>query len=139
MQRLRTFTLIWIGAAILTVALAAGVSASCLKLEGATLSPELTTYGDPATYVVTNHPSFYDGVARLSVTFSGGTFGGSAALLSGGRYLLTAAHMVSNGGSLPLSLTATFSPAVGPLASPGLNIISPAVGTATIWMGPISP
>jgi secreted trypsin-like serine protease len=96
---------------LLAMALAFGMPevapASYLDLQGATFTPLLTTYGDPANYTVTA-PSFYDGVAKLIVTFPSGTIGGSAALLAGGQYLLTAAHMVLQGGSLPTSLSATF-------------------------------
>jgi len=92
--------------------------ASSITLQGATLRPALTTYGDPADYVVTP-PSSYDGVARLLVSFPSGTLGGSAALLWNNQYLLTAAHMVVQGTTgnftFPTSFSATFNLSGGPV------------------------
>jgi hypothetical protein len=59
--------------------------------------PLYTTSGDPDNYVV-SAPSPLDGVAMVIVETTGGLFyGGSGVLLSTGRHLLTAAHLVTDG------------------------------------------
>ena len=57
----------------------------------------------------------YDGVARLVLNFSFGTFGCSGALLNTGRHILTAGHCVTDffGAELPNSASATFITASG--------------------------
>jgi hypothetical protein len=63
-------------------------------LPGTTIEADrlLTTYGDPANYV-TSPGGAYDGVARIGVSGPGGSFAGSASLISD-RYVVTAAHML---------------------------------------------
>lgn len=80
----------------------------------ATAEALITTPGNPAGYVV-SPPSFYDGVAKLIISMPTGTFGCSGSLLTGGLYVLTAAHCISSGGPGPTvnSLTATFNTASG--------------------------
>ena len=59
-----------------------------------TVQPLLTTAGNPGDY--TTSPDQFDGVGRLHTNRTDGSFLCSSSLLSGGRYLLTAAHCVSD-------------------------------------------
>lgn len=95
-----------------------------LSLGDAMVSPLLTTVGNPANYKV-DPATGYDGVARLIVTFSSGTYGGSGVLLKGGRYLLTAAHMVNDGTGLASSFSASFFTAGGTLNVTGTQYYLP--------------
>ncbi|MBI4642796.1 MAG: trypsin-like serine protease [Deltaproteobacteria bacterium] len=108
----RTLPLILLLLAALGFLMPGAALASSINLQGTTLRQALTTYGDPADYVVTS-PSSYDGVAKLRVSFPSATYGGSAALLWNNQYLLTAAHMVVQGTTgnftFPISFSATLS------------------------------
>lgn len=101
---------------------AAALAAGLVAQAGATLAPGapslaaplLTTFDDPANHVVTA-PSWLDGVAKLIITRSDGTFGCSGTLVGGGAWVLTAAHCVtSDTGALNASAaTVTFAAAAG--------------------------
>jgi len=54
------------------------------------------TAGDPNNYVV-NSPSFFDGVAALILNTDLGERDCSGSLLSSGKYILTAAHCLTDG------------------------------------------
>jgi hypothetical protein len=86
----------------------------------------LTTFGDPALNVVTPGGSF-DGVGMLLIDTPGGLFGCSGSLLTGGQYMLTAAHCLTDdfGNLWVESLTATFSTAGGPQTFDGASYYVP--------------
>ena len=69
-------------------------------IEGSHFRAEFTnhyvTTGDPDNYVV-NSPSFFDGVAALILNTSLGQRDCSGSLLSSGKYILTAAHCLTDG------------------------------------------
>jgi len=71
--------------------------------------PLYTTLNDPSNHVVpTSDP--HDGVAKLRLTRTDGTFGCSGTLASDGLHIITAAHCVTdnNGNYILLSGEATF-------------------------------
>ena len=84
------------------------LASNFLNIDGAALRPLITTVDDPDNHVVLPGTG-YDGVAKIIVSFTSGTYLGSGTLLAQGgkQYLLTAAHVVDVGG-LPLSFTAYF-------------------------------
>jgi len=96
---------------ILTVT-ASAMAANYLSLNGAKVSPLITTVDDPANHLVTA-PSVYDGVAKIIFTFPNDPiiYGASGSLLSqgGNQYLLTAGLLVSENGNFPNSFSVTFS------------------------------
>jgi hypothetical protein len=98
-------------------------------------SPLLSTYGsNPNTYNVSPGNGL-DGVAQLIVDFGGKQYGGSAVLLAGGKYLLTAAHMVDNGTNLVSSLAATFYTTGGPVTTYGSQYYLPSGWTGSFTDG----
>lgn len=74
--------------------------------------PLLTTLGDPASYVVTS-PSYYDGVARLVIEGSSGTWGCSGALVSSVHILTTAHCLTDASGNLDVISLAAYFPTAG--------------------------
>ncbi len=109
MKQFRRLHLPLLIALSLVLALPLGaMAANFLNLEGATLRPLITTVDDPANHVVAPGTG-YDGVAKIIVSYTSGTYLGSGTLLAQGgkQYLLTAAHVVDIGGP-PLSFTAYF-------------------------------
>jgi len=72
-------------------------------------APMYTTFDDPANHVVSSGGSL-DGVGKIILTRSDGTFLCSGALLSTGLHVLTAAHCVTNsfGNFILNSATVTF-------------------------------
>ncbi len=77
---------------VLVVSAQAAVVATDIIAE---VMPLYTTAEDPNNYVVLPGEGF-DGVVDLLVSTSQGTFRGSGALLTTGRHILTAAHMVTD-------------------------------------------
>lgn len=76
------------------------LSKNMQTIEGSHFRAEFTnhyvTTGDPDNYVV-NSPSFFDGVAALILNTSLGERDCSGSLLSSGKYILTAAHCLTDG------------------------------------------
>lgn len=95
-------------------AIALAIPLAALADEAPDLTPTLTTISDPSNYVVSSG-SLYDGVARLSIATSSGSYGCSGSLVGNGGWLLTAAHCVAEGstGLIANSVTATFATASG--------------------------
>ena len=76
----------------------------------------ITTTGDPNSSLYLVQPgSMFDGVAKLIISRSDGTFGCTGSLIGDGEFVLTAAHCLttSNGQLSVSSLTATFNLADG--------------------------
>lgn len=88
--------------------------------------PRITSPLDPGNYVMLP-PSAFDGVAKLIISMPSGNYGCSGTLLTGGQYLVTAAHCVTDGGSAPAvnSLSATFYTAGGPQTFSGAGYFVP--------------
>lgn len=103
-----------LAAAALAAAWVAQAGAASAPLAPGLAAPLLTTFDDPANHVVTA-PSWLDGVAKLLITRSDGTFGCSGTLTGGGAWVLTAAHCVTSGtGALVASAASvTFAAASG--------------------------
>jgi len=80
-----------------------------LDTENIRIQSLITTVDDPANHVVAPG-SGYDGVAKIIVSFSSGSYLGSGTLLNQGgkQYLLTAGHVVNVNGELPSFFTAYF-------------------------------
>ena len=110
MKQWRRSYLLFLVALSLVLALPWGaMAANFLSLEGATIRSLITTVDDPANHVVAPGTG-YDGVADIIVSFPSGTYRGSGTLLTQGgkQFLLTAAHVVDDGGLFPTTFTATF-------------------------------
>jgi Trypsin len=84
--------------------------------------PLYTTANDPALHL-TSPGGAFDGVAKLSINRSDGTFLCSGTLLSNGREVLTAAHCLTddNGTLNTISTSAVFNLPSGTLSLPATN------------------
>ncbi|GAB4179592.1 MAG: hypothetical protein Fur0039_23870 [Rhodocyclaceae bacterium] len=89
------------------IALAAPAAAGISALDAA-LVPLITVADSPANHLVTA-PTWLDGVAKLVIVRSDGTFGCSGSLIGSGDWVLTAAHCITGASSA----TVTFAQASG--------------------------
>lgn len=123
---MKTFRGLGIAAVLFSIifglSLVESLATPVLSTQGMTMAPLLTTTGNPANYVV-SPPSFYDGVGKIIVNTSLGTIGGSGSLLPDGTDILTAAHLLTYGGSSlnVNSLSVTFSLSGGPVTYYGAS------------------